>query len=287
MTILNDSSTNSFVYGIIDPRDGFLKYVGKTIHGKTRFREHLSTGRLTGTTKKKCWLKKLLKLGFSPQFLILEEAAPADLPELEVFYISYLRSIGSPLLNMTTGGEGTPGRKLSQKNKDNLRKRMTGRYVSPATREKIGNAGRLRIPTEATISKLRNRKINKPVIDLVTGEIFPSLMEVSRQYGLSSGALCDVLNEKTITIHGKFLSYLPGDVADVNIFRESELKRKQEFKISQDSKRFQFKPVICLDTGTRYESVNAAATAFGVKNNTITAAIKSGGKVRKHRLVYG
>lgn len=67
------------------------------------------------------------------------------LDDAEMFYIAYFRMIGADLTNMTDGGDGTVGRKLSEKTKNVLSLQKLGvpkteehrRNISLATKGKL------------------------------------------------------------------------------------------------------------------------------------------------------
>ena len=90
-----------FIYCITDPITNEPRYIGKTVCGEIRFKNHLSKSKLIKKTKKNNWIKSLLKKDKTPIFQILEFGKPEELGDLEVFYISYFKYLGFKLLNMT------------------------------------------------------------------------------------------------------------------------------------------------------------------------------------------
>src|ERR1700731_2542764 len=114
---------NSFIYTISDPRDGQIKYVGKTIQGTKRFKKHLDNCSLKDNTPKNNWIKDLKKQKLNPIFDIIQyEENEIELSELEVFYISYFKFLGFKLKNVTDGGEGHSGVKKTKETIEKLRK---------------------------------------------------------------------------------------------------------------------------------------------------------------------
>lgn len=112
--------------------------------------------------------------------------------------------------NLTDGGDGTRGRPLSQKEKDNLSKinsgsgnPMYGKKQSEFSREKISEkiTGRFigaksplygKHPTEETVEKLKTNHADvsggknpraKPVLCIETGTIYPTISEASVAVG--------------------------------------------------------------------------------------------------------
>ncbi len=107
-------STGLFiVYGLVDPRDGQLRYVGKSCSGKRRARQHANPTRvIKDFTHKGNWVKGLVAVGLRPEIEVLESVVDSqELDEAERFWIAYYRALGCRLTNLTDGGDGTPGHK--------------------------------------------------------------------------------------------------------------------------------------------------------------------------------
>lgn len=98
----------SFIYGLTDPRDGSVRYIGKTTTGMERPRAHryLSDG---DHTHKAHWILKLQREGLEYGIVVLEECVREDLSAAECFWIAQGRGLGWRLTNLTKGGDGTLG----------------------------------------------------------------------------------------------------------------------------------------------------------------------------------
>ena len=100
------------IYGLIDPRDSQLKYIGKSVSGINRPRQHTKPSNLNRDTPKINWIKELLSLNIKPEIIIIEECCSnEELNEYEDFWIEYFKYIGADLTNSCWGGKGTPGYK--------------------------------------------------------------------------------------------------------------------------------------------------------------------------------
>src|SRR5690606_32343851 len=109
-----------------DPSTNEIRYIGKSIHPKRRYSSHLRDNR----NFHKCnWIKSLLSRGFAPNMVILAIVEEKEWEKAEQYFISIYKSLGSRLTNMTEGGDGNKGYKLSEE-----------------ARHKIGIAGRGRTP---------------------------------------------------------------------------------------------------------------------------------------------
>lgn len=95
-----------WIYGLIDPRNNEVKYVGKTFRLERRFKDHLNE---KGNTLKTAWIKKLKKLNLIPELFILDETNIEKCDDLEIYWICQMKTWGFSLKNMTNGGNGSYG----------------------------------------------------------------------------------------------------------------------------------------------------------------------------------
>lgn len=96
-----------WIYTLSDPRNGLIKYVGKTSRVKKRIGEHIRE--LQGNTKKINWIKSLKKTGLNPIFEEIEETDVENCDFLEMYWISQFKTWGFELKNHTDGGDGSYG----------------------------------------------------------------------------------------------------------------------------------------------------------------------------------
>jgi len=90
-----------FIYTLSDPRDGQIRYVGKSVDIKQRMFDHL---REKKRTKKNHWIIGLQSEGLKPIMEVIEESNDSDWQEAERFWITILRFYGFRLLNIESGG---------------------------------------------------------------------------------------------------------------------------------------------------------------------------------------
>lgn len=114
------------IYALIDPDNGHVRYVGKTIYlPERRLTFHINTIPKNAHLPSARWLKKLTASGKRPSITILETVPIGnDWKDRERFWIANFRPNGK-LLNLTDGGEG-----------------IAGLPRSDATRKKIASAQR-------------------------------------------------------------------------------------------------------------------------------------------------
>ncbi len=134
-----------YIYTLIDPRNGELRYIGKSDRPLQRLRDHINE---RSNTHRSHWIQQLAALGLEPEIEIID-ATPAgtDWQMVEIAYIAAARGDGIRLVNGTNGGDGVTG-------------------LSPESRARITNAWRGRKHTPETLMKLsvarKGRKIHTP-----------------------------------------------------------------------------------------------------------------------------
>lgn len=100
------------VYGLVDPRSGELKYVGKSSIGMRRPRKHqLPTGRKQACAYNGNWLRSMYADGETvPSILVLKECtSEEEAYSEEKSIIKLFRESEFSLTNMSDGGEGMSG----------------------------------------------------------------------------------------------------------------------------------------------------------------------------------
>lgn len=127
------------IYFLYDPREGpgaEPRYVGKT--SKTiarRLTEHLHLAKTGDHTYRSHWIASLLTLGVRPAIACIEDEVPDELiDEREVHWISALRDNGARLTNLTDGGDGTPGRVMSEDERQRVIQMQTEMWADPDRR---------------------------------------------------------------------------------------------------------------------------------------------------------
>jgi len=133
-----------YIYALICPIIGQIRYIGKSIRPKERLQNHMNE-------KSKChrsnWLKKLKADGLIPKIVILEEMPDgSDWQSREKFWIAHGKSQGWPLTNNTSGGDGVCD--LPQETRDRMRKSWIGRKHTDETRAKISEKSKLKRHTD-------------------------------------------------------------------------------------------------------------------------------------------
>jgi hypothetical protein len=166
----NDTTTLTYIYGLVDPLTGFVRYVGKAHDPIYRLRVHLTPRELRGKTHKNHWIRGLLDIGEKPEQIILEKVNRSEWQQAERKWIAYYRSIpGYPsLTNGTSGGDGVDkGTKPSEETRKKLSAARRGKKLPPFTEEHRRN---LSDATKKTWENLSDEDRAKVIARLTTSE---------------------------------------------------------------------------------------------------------------------
>lgn len=99
----------TFIYALICPDTGEVRYIGKADNPRQRYQGHLANREKTATHKND-WIKSLLAKGQKPGLLIVEEVDEGSWQEAEIRWIAHYRLSGGNLTNISDGGSGASSR---------------------------------------------------------------------------------------------------------------------------------------------------------------------------------
>jgi hypothetical protein len=97
--------SNTFIYALIDPNTGNIRYIGKSNNPVKRLSDHIS-GCKNSLTHKNNWINSLLKENKKPSLKIIDEVPINEWQMWEIFYIEKYRKEGFELTNLSDGGSG-------------------------------------------------------------------------------------------------------------------------------------------------------------------------------------
>lgn len=82
---------NHYVYGLIDPITGKLRYIGCTQNIKRRYKVHIDN-KIKGNPHKKNWINKLVKNNKVPKLIIMDTInTKKEMFEREIWWIRYFK----------------------------------------------------------------------------------------------------------------------------------------------------------------------------------------------------
>jgi hypothetical protein len=97
-----------YIYILLDPRDGNVRYVGKTNGKQCRLKSHICSAKRGEKTHKANWVRLLLNEGLKPKLIIIDEILETNWEFWEEYWISQFKVWGFNLTNSTNGGENPP-----------------------------------------------------------------------------------------------------------------------------------------------------------------------------------
>ncbi len=124
------------IYGLVDPNSLLVRYIGKSSIGLVRPRQHRFPSNRKGNTYRDHWINQLFNSGYDYSIAILEYSDKASLSASEIWWIAYGRALGWPLTNLTAGGDGGLGHKMSDDGRERLRRANLGKKHTPESSER-------------------------------------------------------------------------------------------------------------------------------------------------------
>lgn len=158
------------IYGIFDPRDGDVRYIGKSI-GKLEYRWRIHQKELRDGKHNNIRLlrlyNKLERLGLGNLCCLpIAYYENDELPDAEVRWIARARRQGFDICNVSNGG-GLLGYKHTEETKRKISEIKMGRkkrWTSPEARELFIKRQRERIPSEKQLAALARGRTDPDVV---------------------------------------------------------------------------------------------------------------------------
>lgn len=156
------SDSRWWIYLLQDPRyhevERSIRYVGISTAPDIRYKDHLEEA-CSGLRTHKCnWIRSLLEVGLDPMLVLVESGQGPSWESCEQFYIKFYRDeVGCNLTNMTAGGDGTLGRRLSEETRlkmSLMKKGLPGRKPTEETRRNMSHSARCK-PRVSTETRLK------------------------------------------------------------------------------------------------------------------------------------
>ena len=158
----------TYIYCLYNPSNMEVRYVGKTINPVERFKNHISDAKRLNKYPVHKWINKLIKSNIEPKMQVIDFTdLESEWEQAEKDYITFFRWLNKTknktLLNITDGGEGTLGKKVSQETKDKIRNSLKGRKRSLETIEKMSIALKGKVSSQEVIEKRRQGQLGHKV----------------------------------------------------------------------------------------------------------------------------
>jgi group I intron endonuclease len=162
-----------YIYSLSHPLTNEVRYIGKTINIKRRYKQHLYDNRVK--SHKGSWIQSLKSQGLKPIMEIIEECTDQNWEDREKYWIEKFDN----LTNMKKGGNGGDDYKryVSEESIEKIRQANLGKVFSKEHRDKIGNS-------------MPSRKIN------IDGIEYKSVMHASRMLNIKKSTVFFRVNSK-------------------------------------------------------------------------------------------
>ena len=155
----------NYIYILLEPT-GEVRYVGKSVSPKDRYKKHLNEAKKRKSiTYKNNWIYSLLNKGLKPKMEIIDQI-DGEWEWLEKYWISQMKMWGFDLVNNTEGGENPPAWKDGQSHSDEFIKSLSDRMkkdnpsknMDDKWRNKISNSLKGKTPGNIDMI-IKNRKV--------------------------------------------------------------------------------------------------------------------------------
>lgn len=205
-----------FIYGIINPINNELRYIGQTVNMCKRKSSHKRMALKTNNNSYVYnWLRSLYNNSVEPEFIILDITDIQYLDDLEIFYIGYFKMLGCNLTNSVEGGKSKRGNKHSIESRRKRSLRMKGNTYSlgfkPSEETKLKMSESHKGLRHTQKSKDKVSKVNIKHIKVVqltlkgeTIKVFSSAYEASKELKINRKSIGNVLAGRAKTA-GNFM----------------------------------------------------------------------------------
>ncbi len=199
-----------YIYGLVDKSKNELKYIGKSINPQSRYRKHLQDS-YKKISYKDNWIYSLLENNNKPELLIIDEVDEVNWEFWEKHYISYYKSIGCKLTNISEGGENPPnltGRKRTKDEIGRISKSNTGKKRSEETRKNISLSKKGKPLLHLNNGKERSQSHRKNISLSLKGRTSPNkglILSEERKKSLSNGHNKEKIKVVQLTKLGEYV----------------------------------------------------------------------------------
>lgn len=229
----------AYIYGLVDPTNNEIRYIGKTVNPKNRLSGHITESKKLNITHYRAkWIRKLTSIGFRPEIKFLRVCSLDDFEKYETEYIKIYSN--NRLTNSDETGQGNKNRKrevLDRQSESMGRKvyqydlegNFIKEYRSVRTAAKELNTNHANITRccngeykhtqgfifrydKMGVDKVENpNAVKKMVVEIDKNGVeigrWSSLMECSRLTGIDNGNISRVCNGIRENIKGRFFKF--------------------------------------------------------------------------------
>lgn len=233
--------------------------------------------------------------------ILLENTTESEAKSLETLLIKVHMSNDSRYgYNITEGGEGTKGFKLSEEQKEHLRQINLGKHHSEETKKKMSASrkgkkfpNRKRVLSEKERKRLSdnfkgtNNPLARKVICLETLKVYDTMTQAREETGATKITACCNHYYKHKSSAGLHWEYYDDRLSDEDykkilqrLIKEQE-ENKNKHNTEESIKRLIERSsvsVICVETGTIFNSIRDACRAYNLSPSCVCCCCKGKSK---------
>jgi hypothetical protein len=230
----------AYIYGLVDPRNNKIRYIGKTIDPKNRLSGHITESKDISVINYRIkWIRKLISLDIKPKIVYLKVCSILEFVKYETEYIKIYSN--NRLTNSDETGQGNTNRKreVLERQSENsgrevyqydlngifLKKFRSTRTAAYELKLSHGNISRccngifkhtggyiFKYDKKFVDKVIKPNAIKKIVIEVDTDGLeinrWNSLMDCSRSIGIDNGNISRVCNGKRHSIKKRIFRFL-------------------------------------------------------------------------------
>ena len=231
--------TDCYVYLIHNIKNNKV-YVGKTTNPSVRWHKHIKVA-FSQRKREKFYLHQAIRKDGVSNFVfsIIQKFPSEEVANLaEVYWINFFNS-RSDGYNLTAGGEGCSGRKLSDLTKEKIRIKATGRGHSQETKKLLQEINAGKIPSNLEQLKIINhgRSLSQSHKDKISQAKIGQLFSHSHKENLSKSLIGIFAGERNP--QAKITERIVIEIIEkfhTNLYTKAQLSREYNLSRSQVSR---------------------------------------------------
>lgn len=269
-----------YIYALCEPNTQDIRYIGLATNGFRRIKRHYDGGGKWTSVKR--WIKDHKKNSqiFNIVYLEYFDFDNDKVDETEIFYITYMKSLGFKLLNHTQGGRGkflklTEEQKLRwalqnkpPKSREFFRQKAKEMWAQPGFKEEMKKLHKLYRDKEYSkkVSKSISDKVGLKIQDDL-GNIYNSGQECATTLGVKKPGIYRAIR-KGYKVKGRKLTYISGGRNETLTPAWNEYKKKNQKTTT--------KVPVQDSNGNIYDTFKHAAKVLNVSESHINKILKTG-----------
>lgn len=179
-----------YIYTLSHPITNEVRYVGKTINVKRRYKQHLYDKR---GSHKASWVKSLKSEGLKPILTIIENCTPENWVEREMYWIKQFDN----LTNLKAGGNDSFQRTTTEQTKQKISLANKGKEKTSEHKIKISLSSKGKILSQETKDKMKISQSKKSIS--IDSKVYDSINDATRKTNIPKTTIINRLKSEYFT----------------------------------------------------------------------------------------